>query len=80
MTRALDSHITIHYLLVIINGTIQSDVDLMLANAVKYNSDPGNPYRHAAEDMKKRHDKIVKRVWEQIQQRQQAQQQKAAAS
>lgn len=50
-----------------------ADVDLMIENAVKYNSDPGNPYRHAAEEMKKRHDKIVKRVWQQIQQRQQAQ-------
>jgi delta-aminolevulinic acid dehydratase/porphobilinogen synthase len=50
-----------------------ADVALMIANAVKYNSDPGNPYRHAAEEMKKRHDKIVKRVWQQIQQRQQAQ-------
>jgi len=50
-----------------------ADVELMLDNAIKYNSDPGNPYRIAAEEMKKRHDKIVKRVWQQIQQRQQAQ-------
>ncbi len=50
-----------------------ADVDLMVENAKKYNSDPGNPYRLAAEEMKKRHDKIVKRVWQQIQQRQQSQ-------
>ena len=50
-----------------------ADVDLMIDNAIKYNSDPGNPYRVAAQEMKKRHDKIVKRVWQQIQQRQQAQ-------
>lgn len=56
--------------------TLQSffaDVDLIIENALKYNSDPGNPYRMAAEELKKRHDKIVKRVWQQIQQRQQAQ-------
>lgn len=50
-----------------------ADVDLMLDNAIKYNNDPGNPYRIAAEEMKKRHEKIMKRVWQQIQQRQQAQ-------
>mmetsp|Transcript_103433 Transcript_103433/g.299262 ORF Transcript_103433/g.299262 Transcript_103433/m.299262 type:complete len:346 (-) Transcript_103433:348-1385(-) len=57
-------------------STLQSffgDIDLMISNAIKYNSDPGNPYRVAAEEMKKRHDKIVKRVWQQIHQRQQAQ-------
>eukprot|EP00934_Nitzschia_sp_Nitz4_P005979 Nitzschia sp. Nitz4//scaffold42_size132992//74045//75133//NITZ4_003400-RA/size132992-processed-gene-0.35-mRNA-1//-1//CDS//3329551721//5969//frame0 len=57
-------------------STIQSffaDVDLIISNAIKYNSDPGNPFRIAAEEMKKMHDKIVKRVWQQIQQRQQAQ-------
>jgi hypothetical protein len=48
-----------------------SDVDLMITNAVTYNSDPGNPYRLAAEEMKKRHDKIVRKVWQQIQKRQQ---------
>ena len=48
------------------------DVNLMIENALKYNSDPGNPYRLAAEEMKKRHDKIVKRFWQQIQERQQA--------
>jgi hypothetical protein len=50
-----------------------SDVDLMISNAVTYNSDPGNPYRIAAEEMKRRHNKIVKKVWQQIQQRQQSQ-------
>ena len=30
------------------------DVDLMLQNAIKYNSDPQNPYRVAAEEMQKR--------------------------
>lgn len=54
-------------------STLQSffaDVDLMIQNAIKYNSDPGNPYRMAADEMKKRYQKIVKRVWQQIQQRQ----------
>jgi hypothetical protein len=46
------------------------DVDLMISNALTYNSDPGNPYRVAAEEMKKRHMKIVKKVWQQLQQRQ----------
>ena len=50
-----------------------ADVDLMISNAIKYNSAPGNPYRLAAEEMKKLYDKMVKRVWQQIQQRQQAQ-------
>jgi hypothetical protein len=56
-------------------STLQSffaDVDLMIHNAITYNSDPGNPYRMAADEMKKRYQKIVKRVWQQIQQRQQA--------
>ena len=43
-----------------------ADVDLMISNAVTYNSDPGNPYRIAAEEMKKRHLKIQKKVWQQI--------------
>lgn len=56
-------------------STIQSffaDVDLMIQNAITYNSDQGNPYRVAAEEMKKRFTKIQKRVWQQIQQRQQS--------
>ena len=48
-----------------------SDVDLMISNALIYNSDPGNPYRVAAEEMKKMHDKIVRKVWQQLQKRQQ---------
>ena len=54
-------------------STLQSffaDVDLMIQNAITYNSDQGNPYRIAAEEMKKRCTKIQKRVWQQIQQRQ----------
>ena len=56
-------------------STIQSffaDVDLMIQNAITYNSDQGNPYRVAAEEMKKRFTKIQKRVWQQVQQRQQS--------
>ena len=47
--------------------TLQSffaDIDLMIQNAITYNSDPGNPYRLAAEEMKKRYQKIVKKVWQ----------------
>ena len=43
-----------------------ADVDLMISNAITYNSDPGNPYRVAAEEMKKRHVKIQRKVWQQI--------------
>eukprot|EP00980_Cylindrotheca_fusiformis_P028971 scaffold22681_cov146-Cylindrotheca_fusiformis.AAC.3 len=60
-------------------STLQSffaDVDLMIQNAITYNSDPTNPFRMAAEEMKKRYQKIVKKVWQQIQQRQQAGQNK----
>jgi hypothetical protein len=39
-----------------------ADVDLMIKNGLKYNSDPSNPYRIAAEDMKKRYMKMVKKV------------------
>ena len=46
------------------------DMDLMIENALTYNSDTGNPYRIAAEEMKKRHMRIVKKVWSQIQQKQ----------
>jgi hypothetical protein len=46
------------------------DMDLMIDNALTYNSDTGNPYRIAAEEMKKRHMRIVKKVWSQIQQKQ----------
>ena len=53
-----------------------ADVDLMINNALLYNSDPHNPYRIAAEDMKKRHQKIVKRVYQQLEQKRAAAQQK----
>jgi Bromodomain len=48
-----------------------SDVDLMIQNALAYNSDPSNPYRAAADEMKKRYNKIVGRVLKAIQQKQQ---------
>jgi hypothetical protein len=44
-----------------------SDVDLMIANALLYNSDPTNPYHVAAQEMKKRYLKIVKKVLQTIQ-------------
>ena len=45
-----------------------ADVDLMIKNALKYNSDPSNPYRVAAEDLKKRYMKMVKKVMQTIKQ------------
>lgn len=39
-----------------------ADVDLTISNALLYNSDTGNPYRVAAEDMKKRYLKIAKKA------------------
>ena len=42
------------------------DIDLMIDNALKYNAQDGNPYRTAAEDLKKKHSKIVQNVWKQI--------------
>lgn len=39
-----------------------ADVDLMIENAITYNSDPGNPYRIAAEEMKKKVQKMKKRI------------------
>jgi hypothetical protein len=50
-----------------------ADVDLMISNAILYNSDPSNPYRIAAEEMKRRHQRIVKKVYQQIEQKRQAQ-------
>jgi hypothetical protein len=47
-----------------------ADVELMINNAILYNSDPSNPYRIAAEEMNKRHSKIVKKVLQQIQAKQ----------
>jgi hypothetical protein len=46
------------------------DIDLMIENALKYNAQDGNPYRTAAEDLKKKHSKIVKGVWKQIKEKQ----------
>lgn len=40
------------------------DVDLMINNALKYNAEEGNPYRIAAQELKKKHDKIVKKIYE----------------
>jgi Bromodomain len=48
------------------------DVELMIANALLYNADTSNPYRVAAEEMKKRYCKIAKRVVQTIQQKQKA--------
>jgi hypothetical protein len=45
-----------------------ADVDLMLKNALAYNSDPSNPYRIAAEEMKKRYMKFVKKVLQSLKQ------------
>ncbi|KAL7556858.1 hypothetical protein ACA910_011828 [Epithemia clementina (nom. ined.)] len=39
-----------------------ADVDLMLQNAVLYNSDPNNLYRKAAEDMQKRYKRAAKKT------------------
>jgi hypothetical protein len=38
------------------------DVDLMINNAILYNSDPSNPYRIAAEEMLKRYKRMAKKV------------------
>ena len=48
------------------------DIELMIANALLYNSDMTNPYRVAAEEMKKRYRKIAKKVVQTLQQKQQA--------
>ena len=39
-----------------------ADVDLTISNALLYNSDPSNPYRIAAEDMKKKYLKMAKKL------------------
>jgi hypothetical protein len=49
------------------------DVDLMISNALKYNGGDENPYRRAALELKIFHDKIVKRVWKSIKEKQQSQ-------
>jgi Bromodomain len=48
------------------------DIELMISNALLYNSDVTNPYRIAAEEMKKRFRKIAKKVVQTLQQKQQA--------
>ena len=48
------------------------DIELMIANALLYNSDVSNPYRIAAQEMKKRYHKIAKKVVQTLQQKQQA--------
>ena len=47
-----------------------ADVDLMISNALLYNSDTGNPYRVAAEDMKKRYMKVAKKVLQAVKEKQ----------
>jgi len=39
-----------------------ADVDLMISNALLYNSDPSNAYHLAAKEMKKKYKKMAKRV------------------
>ena len=46
------------------------DCELMLSNAIRYNSSPENPYRLAAEEMKRKYEKIKKKVVQTIQQQQ----------
>ena len=48
------------------------DIELMIANALLYNSDISNPYHIAAEEMKKRYRKIHRKVVQTLQQKQQA--------
>lgn len=48
------------------------DVDLMLQNAIKYNSDPHNPYRIAAEEMLKRYKRAAKTTVKNIRQKHKA--------
>jgi len=47
-----------------------TDIDLMIDNALKYNTGETNPYRIASEELKKKHTKIVKGVWKQIKEKQ----------
>jgi hypothetical protein len=54
-------------------GGFFSDVELMLKNALKYNSDPSNPYRIAAEEMRKRYLKMAKKVMAVLKQNQRRQ-------
>ena len=47
-----------------------ADVDLMIKNAVKYNSDPNNLYRRAAEEMHKKFRTFTRQVVERVKQSQ----------
>jgi Bromodomain len=55
-------------------ATFCADVELMITNALTYNSDPSNPYRVAAEDLQSKYKKMVARVRKALQQKQQQQQ------
>lgn len=46
------------------------DVDLVISNAILYNSDAGNPYRVAAEDMKSRYSKFAKKIIQAVKEQQ----------
>jgi hypothetical protein len=48
------------------------DVDLMISNAIKYNSDPSNPYRIAAEELKMKYIKTRNRIVKNFKAQQQA--------
>ena len=50
---------------------IFTDVELMITNALKYNSDPGNAFHIAAKEMKKKYRKMAKKVVAKLQQPQQ---------
>jgi hypothetical protein len=43
------------------------DVDLVITNALKYNKASSNPYHIAAKEMKKRNDKMVSKIWQELQ-------------
>lgn len=47
-----------------------NDVDLLISNALLYNSDPANPYRVAAEEMKRRYMKMAKKVVQSLKEKQ----------
>jgi hypothetical protein len=46
------------------------DVELMISNALEYNSDPANPYHVAAKELRKHYKKFAKRVVASLQQAQ----------
>ena len=43
------------------------DIELIISNALLYNSDPNNPYHIAANEMKKKYIKLRKKVLMQLQ-------------